>query len=164
MRTQELEFQPAIDTLSLTGKLVDHVIGQVEPYQWLQRPAPHSTHVLWIVGHLAATRGLLVRMLGGDLDMKLNPLFGGGSPLQGDDAFPPSSAVVDLWREVCVRVDHAVKTVSLGDLQRPSPEGVPAFNGRISGALAASVFHEAYHVGQLGYLMRWLGHPPLLGR
>lgn len=63
-----------------------------------------------------------------------------------------------------VHVDQTLKAVSLSDLQRPSPEGVPRSNGRISGALAASVFHEAYHVGQLGYLMRWLGHPPLLGR
>jgi hypothetical protein len=164
IQAQELDYQSAIDTLALTGKLVDHVIEQIPPSQWLQRPAPHLTHVLWIVGHLATTRGLLVRILGGGLETKPNPLFVGGSPLQGDEAYPSSSTVADIWREMGVRVDQMLKTLSVGDLEQPSPEGVPTFNGRTSGALAASVFHEAYHVGQLGYLMRWLGHPPLLGR
>jgi hypothetical protein len=164
MQTQELDYQSAIDTLALTGKLVDRVIEQIPPSQWLQRPAPHSTHVLWIVGHVATTRGLLVRLLGSGLETKPNPLFAGGSPLQANGVYPSSSAVADLWREMGDRFDETLKTVSLGDLQRPSPEGVPTFNGRVSGVLAASVFHEAYHVGQLGYLMRWLGHSPLLGR
>ncbi len=31
------------------------------------------------------------------------------------------------------------------------------------GTLFLFSFHEAYHVGQLGYLRRWLGHSPLLG-
>lgn len=164
MQVQELELQGAIGTLALTGKLIDHIIEQTPPEEWLRRPATHSTHVLWIVGHLAVTRELLVRTLMSAPGVEAEPMFAGGRPLQDDGAYPPPSAVADIWRDVGVHVDQALKTVSLADLERPSPEGVPSFNGRISGALAASVFHEAYHVGQLGYLMRWLGHPPLLGR
>jgi uncharacterized damage-inducible protein DinB len=65
---------------------------------------------------------------------------------------------------MAIRVDQTLRSTRARDLERPSPEGVPTLNGRRSGVLAAAVFHEAYHVGQLGYLMRWLGHGPLLGR
>jgi hypothetical protein len=150
-------------TLALTGTLVDHVIERMHPDHWLERPAPSSTHVLWIVGHLATTRDLLVQVLGARSE-RLDPLFAGGCPLPADHAFPPPAAVVARWREMGARVDHAVRTLSCHDLDRPSPEGFPTLDGRLSGAVAAAVFHEAYHIGQLGYLMRWLAYPPLLGR
>ena len=159
-----MELQSAVATLALTGKLVDRVIEQTPPQEWLHRPTPHSTHVLWIVGHLANTREVLVQTLTSASGMTIDPLFAGGSPLHDDGSYPSVSEVAGIWHEAGVHVDRALEAVSLDDLRRPSPEGVPTFNGRIGGALAASVFHEAYHVGQLGYLMRCLGHPPLLGR
>jgi hypothetical protein len=150
MQIQDVELQSAIGTLALTGKPVDDITERTPPREWMQRPAPQSTHILWIVGHLATTRELLVQTLTGAPAVNLNPLFAGGSPLHDDEAYPAAPAVAAIWREAGVRVDQTLKAVSLRDLQRPSPEGVPTFNGRISGALAASVFHEAYHVGQLG--------------
>jgi hypothetical protein len=159
-----MELQSAVATLALTGKLVDRVIEQTPPQEWLHRPTPHSTHVLWIVGHLATTREVLVQTLTSASGMRIDPLFAGGSPLHDDGSYPSASEVAGIWREAGVHIDRVLEAVSVDDLQRPSPEGVPTFNGRIGGALAASVFHEAYHVGQLGYLMRCLGHPPLLGR
>ncbi len=159
-----MELQSAVATLALTGKLIDRVIEETPPHEWLHRPTPHSTHVLWIVGHLATTREVLAKTLTSASEVKLDPLFAGGSPLRDDGAYPSSSEVAARWRETRVQVDRALDAVSLDDLRRPSPEGVPTFDGRIGGAVAAWVFHEAYHVGQLGYLVRWLGHPPLLGR
>jgi uncharacterized damage-inducible protein DinB len=160
---EDLNLQIATATLALTGTLVDNVIERIDSDQWLKRPAPTATHVLWIVGHLATTRDLLVKVLGGEME-PLDPLFAGGCPLPAEDAFPPPATVAARWRETRARVDQVVRTVSPSDLDRPSPEGIPTLNGRVSGVLAAFVFHEVYHVGQLGYLMRWLGHPPLLGR
>jgi uncharacterized damage-inducible protein DinB len=163
VEAEDLNLQIAIATLALTGTLVDNVIERIQSDQWFKRPAPTSTHVLWIVGHLATTRALLAKVLGGGVE-QMDPLFAGGCPLPAEDAFPPPATVAARWREARARVDQVVLTVSPSDLDRPSPQGIPTLNGRVSGLLAAFVFHEAYHIGQLGYLMRWLGHPPLLGR
>jgi DinB family protein len=163
VKTDEVDFQAAIATLNLTGALVDRAIEQIQLTEWLKRPALRSTHRLWIVGHLAVTRGILAHILGGKSDTP-DPLFAGGTPLLHDVAYPPPEAVTAKWRESRAYLDQILRSVAVIDLSQPSPEGVPTFNGRVNGALAASVFHEAYHVGQLGYLMRWLGHPPLLGR
>jgi hypothetical protein len=165
MLTRDVDLQTAIGTLALTGKLVDDAIGRIPTSQWLERPAAHSNHVLWIIGHLATTRGLIVRTLEADHKAPtIDRLFAGGTPLQEDTAYPSPAVVIDLWRDMALRVDRALRTALASDLERSSPEGVPTFNGVVSGALAASVFHESYHVGQLGYLTRWLGHGPLLGR
>jgi hypothetical protein len=162
VEAEDLNLRIATATLALTGTLVDNVIGRMHSNQWLKRPAPTSTHGLWIIGHLGTTRDLLVQALGGGFE-PIDPLFAGGCPLPPEDAFPSPATVAARWRETSARVDQVVRTLSRNDLDRPSPEGFPTLNGRMSGAVAASVFHEAYHVGQLGYLIRWLGHPPLLG-
>jgi hypothetical protein len=167
VQAQDQGFQTAVATLALTGRLVDHAIDRIPSNEWLGRPAPKSNHVLWIVGHLATTRGLLVCTLEREREIPddpLYPLFAGGTPLREDEAYPSASVVADAWREMATRVDHTLRNTTCRDLDRPSPEGVPTLNGLVSGVLAASVFHEAYHVGQLGYLMRWLGHGALLGR
>jgi hypothetical protein len=163
--TNDKALQTAVGALALTSKLVDDAITRIPTSQWLERPAPHLNHVLWIIGHLAVTRGVLVCTLGRRSEpLTLDSLFSGGTPAQEAAAYPSPSIVIDAWREMAVRLDQALKAAVVSDLERPSPEGVPTLNGCVSGALAASVFHEAYHVGQLGYLTRWLGHAPLLGR
>ena len=160
----EHELETAVGSLALSGRPVDDVIARIPASDWVKRPAPHLNHVLWILGHLTVTRGFLVRTFGSrDGVVALDPLFNGGTPVREGDVYPSPSIVISAWRDMAVRLDRAVKTVVPGDLQRPSPEGAPTFNGRVGGALAASVFHEAYHVGQLGYLTRWLGYRPLLG-
>jgi hypothetical protein len=162
VRTGEIDVQAATATLALTGTLIDKAIECLQPAEWLERPAPPATHALWIVGHLAATRGVVACLLGGRGDAP-DPLFAGGSPLRHDAAYPRPDEVTATWRDARAYLDQIVRALAPSDLWRPSPEGVPTFNGRINGALAAFVFHEAYHVGQLGYLLRCLGHPPLLG-
>lgn len=46
----------------------------------------------------------------------------------------------DAWRDMVIRLDQALQTASPGDLDRPSPEGMPTLNGRISGPGKQSSF------------------------
>ena len=46
---------------------------------------------------------------------------------------------------------------------RGTPKGPPTFNGKLSGTVAFYAFHDAYHVGQIGYLRKWLGYGKTIG-
>ncbi len=165
MTTAELERQISASTFELTGKLVNDAIGRVPSHHWLMRPGPESTHVLWIIGHLATTRRRLVGLFGGTTAYpELNPLFKGGLPLHEDSAYPSSGTVAAMWRDVATPFAETLAAILSHRLDEPSPDGMASLNGKISGGLAATVFHESYHVGELGYLTKWLGHGPLLGR
>ena len=165
METLESELQNATSTLTLTGRLVNDAIGRIPFSEWLERPSQRSNHVLWIIGHLARTRGLIVQQLtGGTETLPLDALFADGQPLRDDSAYPTPERVAEAWREILASVEHAIAAAPPNILERAILPGLPTFNGTVSGALAASTFHESYHVGQLGYLTKWLGHPGLLGR
>jgi DinB superfamily len=157
------EFATTASSIGLAGTLVGEAIRIIPPHQWLERPARSSNHVLWLVGHLATTRALVVQALSeGSVKPELDPLFAGGIPLQEDSRYPAPADVADVWSRMAVRLDGAMKGASSATLSRPVPRGGRSFDGTIGGMLAAAAFHEAYHVGQLGYLTRWLGHPSLL--
>jgi hypothetical protein len=46
---------------------------------------------------------------------------------------------------------------------KPSPDGLPSFDKKISGAVAFFAFHDAYHTGQLSFLRKWLGYGQTVG-
>ena len=157
------EFQNVVSSLGLAGQLVDQAIRTIPSRQWLERPARSSNHVLWLIGHVAATRALMLQALGEDgVKPRFDSLFAGGTPLPEDTSFPAPDEVADAWREMALRLETSLRTVPPATLTRPIPAGAKSFDGTIGGMLAGGAFHEAYHVGQLGYLTRWLGHPSLL--
>jgi len=107
-----MELQAAVGTFALTGKRVDDAIGRIPTAQWLERPAPKSNHVLWIIGHLATRRSLVLRALGERREpTKLDPLFAGGIPLQEDAAYPSPAVVIAAWREMAIRPVNGRRSV-----------------------------------------------------
>ena len=44
-----------------------------------------------------------------------------------------------------------------------APHDKPTFDGNTAGFVAFLAYHEAYHVGQVAYLRKWLGHGQLVG-
>ena len=43
----------------------------------------------------------------------------------------------------------------------PSPQWLRTLDGTLLGALSFAAMHEAYHVGQMGFLRKWLGLDPI---
>jgi uncharacterized damage-inducible protein DinB len=156
------EFANVVSSLGLSATLVDQAIRTIPSRQWLERPARSSNHALWLIGHLAATRRRVMRALDQQGAAQPDPLFSGGAPLPDDARFPLPAEVAEAWRQVAEQLSTVVQQIPPSTLTHPIPPGARSFDGTIGGMLAGAAFHEAYHVGQLGYLTRWLGHPSLL--
>jgi hypothetical protein len=106
-----------------------------------------SNHVLWIIGHLAGTRGHVVSLLTGRQEAPpVDRLFAGGIPIQPDEPFPAAPVVIEAWRAMAIRVAEAVNAERAIDLDAPSPKGVPSqWSGeRRAGSLR---FHASYLLG-----------------
>ena len=43
----------------------------------------------------------------------------------------------------------------------PAPQWLRSQDGTLLGGLAFAAMHEAYHVGQMGFLRKWLGLDPI---
>ncbi len=129
----------------------------------LQPPATGGNCLNWVVGHVLAARNHILALLGEPpaLAPAVAQRFERGSEPLRDPA-----AALDLDEARAVFRDAQERI--LAGLQRLTPEQLAAAapfspgnrpDETVGSLLLGMVWHEAYHVGQLGVLRRVAGHP-----
>ncbi len=118
--------------------------------------------IAWIIGHLTETRGQLLGMLGAPWDAGWGGVFKRGADLYDRFAYPTRSDIEAKFNDT----HNLMRTVFAGltaeSLAAPAPV---SFAGAktVADLLAFFAFHEAYHLGQVGYIRKNLGHSSLAG-
>ncbi len=70
----------------------------------------------------------------------------------------PFAELADAWSEVTARVDAGLAGLDPAALAAPAPPGPGTGPGDTLGTLiGTTLFHQAYHAGQLGVLRRVAG-------
>lgn len=148
-RTNESFFANALDGLDET-KL------------WY-RPTTANNPMLWIAGHIVQTRAFVLKIMGDSFDTAWGGLFDRGAKLE-DPAHYPSMAEISRTMESVTGKMHD-KLQSLDDEALLSPAQGPKFpnSETLADQVAFLALHESYHVGQMGYLRKALGHAGPLG-
>lgn len=125
----------------------------------LQAPAGGGNCFNWVAGHVVSARNTILKLLGHEpvwSTERAEPYRRGSEPLATADALPLEDIFADCGA--------AQKTIvaaleALGDdaLAAPSPAPVFSDDETLGASLAGLVFHESYHMGQLGLLRRMAG-------
>jgi hypothetical protein len=157
----------AIEPVSLIFKLNNEMVvrslnGLSDEDCW-RRPHPDINPMLWLVGHATISRiGLLAR-LGHRPEHGLGTLFDRGSKLQAAAAYPSRDVIVQAWQNTRGQMRDAFSALTDADLAAP-PAGRPLPGvTNMAGLISFLAFHESYHVGQMGYLRKMLGHSGIAG-
>ncbi|MCK6490706.1 MAG: DinB family protein [Planctomycetes bacterium] len=138
---------------------LDRCVGDFQPSDGLVRdPAGHDAR--WIAGHLTVYRRRLVAMMG------LPPLSDAW-----DTAFQkgttPDAVPTELDGAQIVRAFHDAhgvmaprwEALTEADLAKPLGRTLPDGGNTIGAGLRFLLWHETYHLGQLGLLRRLAGKP-----
>jgi len=144
---------------AIFGKTIDGIPAE----KWLVQPSIDSNHLLWIAGHVVVHRGLAARLLGAEWSAAWEKLFARGQPRVGADQYPPAAHIQDAWKEVSEKLTAALAHADAQALANPALQGMPSLDGTVGGTLSFLCMHEIYHVGQMGYLRKWLGCGQVLG-
>jgi uncharacterized damage-inducible protein DinB len=124
----------------------------------LSRPDAGGNCINWVLGHIVASRNGMLATLGqppywSDDSVALYRRGSSGElPTDGLKSLP--TLITDLDAS-SARVRAALETVDESALAAPAPSGDRTVGQR----LAFLVFHESYHVGQIGLLRRLVGQP-----
>jgi hypothetical protein len=128
----------------------------------LQRPSPRSNPMLWVAGHLVQSRARLINILGGSQELPWPELFRTGSRLAEPNAYPDVGQISAKWRELTAELMSRLESLGPNALAGDAPPRIASADGSLGGAIANLAFHEGYHVGQLGFIRKLLGHSSLL--
>jgi hypothetical protein len=118
-------------------------------------PQPGGNCANWVLGHIVASRGGVLSLLGEQPvwnDAESERYKRGSAPIVGTEDGPRP------FPEILEAFDRSQERVLAG-LSRVSNEqlGSAATEGSMASRLAGLQFHEAYHAGQLGLLRRIAG-------
>jgi uncharacterized damage-inducible protein DinB len=143
--------------------IFEKVVQGVPTEQWLTQPADDSNHLTWVAGHVVIHRAIAAEMLGAQWSAPWRKLFVRGAKLVSPDQYPNPDELRRAWKEVSEKLAACLSTATEEDIAKPAPQGVPTMDGKVGGFVAFLCLHETFHVGQLSYLKKLLGHGQTVG-
>jgi uncharacterized protein YndB with AHSA1/START domain len=145
-----------------TGLLRSTLDGLNAEELW-RRPTPLTNPMLWIFGHIVQMRATMLRLLGDSFDTGWTDLFSRGAALAEPSRYPSRDDIDRIHSEIINRLKVKFAAISGGDLMAPARGRQLPGAKTLGDQLAFLAFHESYHVGQLAYVRKALGHSSMAG-
>lgn len=115
----------------------------------LIKPSEQSNHINRILGHVLHCRFMLINMLG---DSSQNP-FGNIYWEPNEKEYPSIEEILEQWPIICKKLENKIKTMSDEQLDAQPEEKRPS----LSNIISFFIYHESYHLGQVGYARKIVG-------
>lgn len=155
---------PIVGLVEITTNLYVKALAGVTREAFLARPEGKTNSLAWIAGHLVQSRARMHKLAGEKVEVPWKEIFGPDGPLADPSGYPTSTELVERWQSVTGALLRRLDTLDDGVLAAAPQMRVPSHDHTLLGAIAFAAYHEAYHVGQMGYLRRWHGLSPLVER
>jgi len=157
---------PVAEPIALLFKINNSMVhrgleGLSDDQTWQQLEGKGNP-IAWIIGHITETRSQMLGLLGAPWDAGWGGKFKRGSELFDRFAYPTRVEIEARFTETHESMRAAFATLTADALAATAPV---SFAGArtVADLLAFFAFHEAYHVGQVGYIRKQLGHSSLVG-
>lgn len=136
--------------------------GLTEDELW-HRPTEQTNPMYWLLGHIVHTRGALLRILGDDYRTGWGDRFQRGAVIQERAQYPTLEEIQRVRSETGPRLAARLATLSEAELTREATGHQLPGSKTVGDQIAFLGLHEAYHVGQLAYVRKMIGHSGIIG-
>lgn len=157
---------PSIGTVAeqfrITTNLFIKAMADLDKDEAMRRPGPVSNPLLWLAGHVIHFRTRLLSLVGVPRDFPWGSKFDTGAKVGRAEDYPEPGELVAMWEELSQLLMERLAVLSEADLALPPAARVPSTDATLRGAIGYFSLHEAYHVGQMGYIRKWLGMSPII--
>src|SRR3954453_19609536 len=156
-----------VEPLALIFKLNNALVarsldGMSDEDLWRQLTGSGNP-IAWLLGHLTETRAGLLGEMGAPIDYGWSRTFQRGSAFQDRAGYPTGAAIETAWKATHSGMRDAFENVTGAQLPAPvTRRPVPGVE-KLEDLIAFCGFHESYHVGQIGFIRKQLGHSSIAG-
>jgi len=158
---------PVIAQLKLNTNLFNNVLKGVDDSLACKQIAGQVNHLTWIAGHLVNNRYFLASQLGIVKEFEYKDTFTDftapppfNRALSASVEYPAISTLSAKWAEISPLLVDAVAGVTEEKMAEPFFIQLPTGN-TMEALFSFFTSHEAYHVGQMSTIRRYLGLGPM---
>jgi len=144
-----------IELLEMQAGIFNNAFKGINDSDAMLRPNDKVNHINWLLGHLTTCRFMLYNLLGGnETDPHFNLYF---KPISSSANYPDLQTTKSNWERITKLLLCKVESFSDDEMEKE----LPGKDGRPKDFLSFFIYHEAYHLGQIGYARKFLGLPVL---
>src|SRR5919109_3646271 len=140
-----------VSQLLESTRLYTKALSGIEHDNLLTRPGPRSNPLIWVAGHLVQQRTRLLGAFGPPRQIPWDDLFRTGSVVGDLRRYPTTGELEAVWRSASEELMRRLEATLEERFGEPAPDWLISLDGTLRGGLSYAAFHEAYHVGQMGY-------------
>lgn len=157
------KLEAAFNILKTDSFLINTCLKDLKEEDAYTRPNGTGNSLLFLVGHITASRYSIAKLLGVEKQFPWPEIFSRGVEVSDDTTYPKLTEVISAYDEISKITAEALESASAELLEAKCPFDLPASDGTILGAMGFFALHETYHVGQMAYVRRLLGYSQLVG-
>lgn len=147
----------------VTERLFDKALKSVKPDDLHTRPQDRANSFLFIAGHITASRYSVAALLGVKEVWPPMNKFEMGAQVKDPSVYPPLAEIKAAFDSITEKITARLEVVTEEELSKPAPFKIPGMEETAGGIVAFLSMHEAYHIGQLAYILRLHGGERLVG-
>lgn len=147
----------------VTQWLFDEAVKKVKPEDVPVRPQDRANSFLFVAGHMTWTRFSLAKFIGLNEEWPHMSLFEIGAEPKDASVYPPLAEIKQAFDAVSEKINARIPELTEADLAGQPPFKIPNVEESAGGIVSFLSMHEAYHVGQLAYILRLHGGEQLVG-
>ena len=117
--------------------------------------------MIWLAGHLLLSRCRMANYIGARCDRHWEDLFAQKSRIVEPEQYPSIEEIRQRWEQVTDIVRSRLNQLTAEELSAPG-QRLPIEMPDLLGGFTFLVWHESYHVGQMGYVRKWLTSQSLI--
>ena len=156
--------QPVMGILELNANLFRRVLEGIDQASGERRPNDHTNSLVFIACHALDARFYLMKLAGHERTNPWQTLFDESTDISTMKEYPPLYEVLAEWDELHEATLACLEALTTAELDSESPAPFPTEDNSLLGGIAFLAFHEAYHVGQMGLVRKYLGFEPVVKR
>ncbi|GJM34717.1 MAG: hypothetical protein DHS20C18_37180 [Saprospiraceae bacterium] len=139
-----------IGMFQFQGGIFHNALENLEQEDALKRPSENSNHINWLLGHIVHCRYMLANMLGVKAENPFGKTF--WTAIENKD-YPTIKEVVSQFPEISNKLLDKISSIGNEAFDaKPSPD-----QPSTADLVSFFIYHEAYHIGQIGYARKLIG-------
>jgi len=151
------ELTPLRQMARLHTRLFLNALDGVDDDAAARRPEGRTNNITFVALHTLDARCWLAGLLGEPVTHPFDEQLKDVESVDDLDTLPPLAEVRAAWREASASFEALLDRLNAADLAGPSPMPFPIDDTTTLGGLVFMLHHEAFHVGQLALLRRYVG-------
>jgi uncharacterized damage-inducible protein DinB len=157
----ESQVEPLAALYDLNTDLLLNCLDGLTDAEAQQRLAAGGNSVTFLASHLVDSRHFLVTRLGQPLSNPLARYLADIRSIEEIRDLPSLDEIRPAWSEVSAHLQQVLNGLTAAQLNEANVHRFPLADKSRLGMIAFLIQHDSYHLGQVAFLRRQLGKPPM---